>query len=52
MEKCNSCDKNITNIKGSTRFKCPDCGKEEIIRCFDCRRLAVKYKCKKCGFEG
>ena len=30
---CSSCKKRITNEAGSTRFKCPKCGKFEIIRC-------------------
>jgi len=49
---CTSCKTEITNIVGTTRFKCPKCGKQEIIRCERCRRLGVRYKCEKCGFEG
>lgn len=49
---CDSCGKQITNDKGTTKFKCPNCGKVEIIRCFKCRKDAVKYKCKECDFEG
>ena len=52
MEKCSSCKKQVVNVKGSTRFKCPGCGKEEIVRCYECRRLATKYICKKCEFKG
>jgi len=49
---CNSCNILITNVKGSTRFMCPECGKYEIIRCGQCKRLGAKYKCAECGFEG
>jgi len=49
---CTSCKSKINNIGGATSFKCPKCGKEEIIRCSQCRKIASKYKCIKCGFEG
>ena len=49
---CSSCKKNIANMTGTVRFLCPGCGKVEITRCIDCRKLAVKYKCPECGFEG
>ncbi len=49
---CSSCKVRITNIGGSAVFKCPNCGKSEIIRCANCRKLATKYKCPECGFEG
>ncbi|MBU0615683.1 MAG: DUF1610 domain-containing protein [Nanoarchaeota archaeon] len=52
MEHCTSCKKSITNDTGTTRFNCPNCGKEEIIRCRHCREIASKYKCSQCGFEG
>ena len=35
-----------------TRFKCPKCGKSEIIRSLHAKRLAIKYKCQLCNFEG
>ncbi|MBI2106082.1 DUF1610 domain-containing protein [Candidatus Woesearchaeota archaeon] len=47
---CSSCNKNIQT--GATRFKCPGCGKNEIIRCGHCKKTAVKYKCNSCGFVG
>lgn len=55
MEKelvCNSCNKTIQ--EGATIFKCPDCGKEDIIRCSHCKKLGVRYKCPNpdCGFSG
>lgn len=51
-DKCLSCKKSVLNAKGNTRFKCPNCGEYEIIRCIDCRKRGTKYKCPKCGFEG
>ncbi|MEK6983848.1 MAG: zinc finger domain-containing protein [Nanoarchaeota archaeon] len=49
---CSSCKKRISNTIGSTRFMCPRCTKIEIIRCNHCRRIAAKYKCSECEFEG
>ncbi|MBS3104758.1 RNA-binding protein [Candidatus Woesearchaeota archaeon] len=49
---CTSCKKRITNTIGSTRFKCPKCGQVELVRCNHCRKIAAKYKCSSCGFEG
>ncbi|MDD5178347.1 MAG: zinc finger domain-containing protein [Candidatus Nanoarchaeia archaeon] len=50
--KCISCNKEITNDGGSTKFMCPNCHETEIIRCSSCRKTAARYKCKNCGFEG
>jgi hypothetical protein len=50
MLRCSSCQKEVTD--DYVRFKCPNCGKEEIIRCMKCRKIVAKYKCKSCGFEG
>ena len=49
---CSSCKKQITNIVGTADFMCPKCGKEKIVRCKECRKIAAKYKCKECGFVG
>lgn len=49
---CTSCKKDIANDTGTVRFKCPNCGNVEIVRCKHCRVTAVKYKCSECGFEG
>jgi len=49
---CISCKKRITNKAGATRFKCPSCGKYEIIRCPECRERGIKYTCPECGFTG
>lgn len=50
MIKCSSCNREVTS--DSVGFKCPGCGKVEIIRCETCRRAVVPYKCKGCGFIG
>ena len=50
-ENCTSCKKKISNLRVA-RFKCPACGKSEIIRCAACRSNAVAYECKDCGFRG
>ena len=49
---CGSCNKRLSNDSGRAMFQCPKCGDETIIRCSECRKLAVKYKCTKCGFIG
>ncbi|MBU0979458.1 MAG: DUF1610 domain-containing protein [Nanoarchaeota archaeon] len=43
---------NIINDPGSVRFKCPNCGKTEILRTKHQRETVVRYKCHECGFEG
>jgi len=48
----NEANQGVTNEKGVTRFKCPNCGKTEIVRTKHQRRIAVKYKCKSCDFSG
>lgn len=50
MLRCYSCQKEVTD--DYVRFKCPNCGKEEITRCMKCRKIVAKYRCKACGFEG
>ncbi|MBI2134901.1 RNA-binding protein [Candidatus Woesearchaeota archaeon] len=49
---CSSCKKDIASSKGTTKFSCPSCGKTEIIRCLHCRKIAAKYTCHSCNFEG
>lgn len=51
-KECSSCKTRIVNIEGSVTFKCPSCGKSEIVRCVNCRKIASKYKCPECGFTG
>ena len=46
---CVSCGRLTDNY---AMFKCPDCGKTDIIRCDQCRLDHVKYRCTECGFEG
>ena len=40
------------NLAGTIKFKCPNCGKAEIVRSQKERIRAIKYKCSECGFEG
>lgn len=49
---CNSCKKRITNVTGTVRFMCPNCGKSELVRCKQCREKAIKYECASCNFTG
>jgi len=50
--KCSSCKKRIANMRGTSKFKCPKCGKYDIIRCQHCREIVAKYRCPGCEFEG
>ncbi len=49
---CSSCKQRITNTKGTAVFGCPNCNKEQIVRCAECRKIVVKYTCHQCGFTG
>lgn len=49
---CISCKVKITNMEGTTKFPCPNCGKFEIVRCPHCRKIVSKYECPECKFEG
>jgi Zn-ribbon RNA-binding protein len=49
---CCSCKTKIGSLDASVCFDCPNCGKEEIIRCKSCRVRVIKYVCPSCGFEG
>jgi len=49
---CGATRQRITNDPGRSMFPCPKCGKETIIRGSQARKLAMKYKCSACGFEG
>jgi len=42
----------VISEKNFSKFLCPGCGKEVIVRCEKCRKLSNTYKCPKCGFEG
>ena len=48
---CISCNYEIVSGENSVEFKCPNC-KEPIVRCGNCRKSMLKYKCNGCGFEG
>ena len=50
MKICTSCNKIVT--KGHIEFKCPNCGKGNIVRCSHCRETVKTYTCKECGFVG
>ncbi|MDI6798669.1 MAG: zinc finger domain-containing protein [Candidatus Aenigmarchaeota archaeon] len=52
--RCSTCGVDITAKKNFVRFSCPNCGKVEIIRCFNCKALSNKYTCPNpdCGFVG
>ncbi|MBI4016544.1 MAG: RNA-binding protein [Candidatus Aenigmarchaeota archaeon] len=49
---CTSCRTAIVNVAGAARFKCPNCGQIEIVRCAHCRKAATHYTCSNCKFEG
>jgi predicted RNA-binding Zn-ribbon protein involved in translation (DUF1610 family) len=48
---CSSCGIRLSG-RGSTVFKCPQCGRADIGRCARCRDQSVAFKCAECGFEG
>ena len=50
MKKCTSCGTEV--MDRYTEFKCPNCGKTDIIRCKSCRVLGTKYICDACGWKG
>ncbi|HIH14041.1 MAG TPA: RNA-binding protein [Nanoarchaeota archaeon] len=50
MKNCISCKKSTVNDGGAIAIACPQCS-TELIRCGQCRKTAVSYKCK-CNLEG
>ncbi|MCK5177019.1 MAG: DUF1610 domain-containing protein [Candidatus Aenigmarchaeota archaeon] len=50
--KCISCGKNLSSTDDYSIFSCPECGKIEIVRCGQCKKKSVQYKCNECGFIG
>ena len=52
LPKCTSCGRPIAPYDKGVKFACPNCGETIIWRCSHCRKLSIKYKCIKCGFEG
>ncbi|MBT5021661.1 RNA-binding protein [Candidatus Woesearchaeota archaeon] len=49
---CSSCKRRVSNMPGTVKFACPNCGDSEITRCTQCRKIVAKYTCPKCGFVG
>ncbi|NOR85480.1 DUF1610 domain-containing protein [archaeon] len=49
---CTSCGATITTAKKFTKFVCPGCNEEKLLRCENCKKTANTYVCKKCGFSG
>ncbi len=49
LKNCTICG---SQTKEYSVFPCPDCGKEKIIRCKDCRKISNPYKCPGCGKMG
>ncbi|MFH1834819.1 MAG: zinc finger domain-containing protein [Methanobacteriota archaeon] len=50
MEKCSSCGTEV--MKDYVKFKCPGCGKSNILRCKSCRVLGTTYSCGNCNLQG
>jgi predicted RNA-binding Zn-ribbon protein involved in translation (DUF1610 family) len=50
-EACASCGVRLTQ-RGFSTFVCPACGEQPLGRCVRCRDQGVRYRCRKCGFEG
>ncbi|MCX6801399.1 MAG: zinc finger domain-containing protein [Candidatus Diapherotrites archaeon] len=50
MKKCGTCNTTIT--RDYINFKCPSCGKGQIVRCEHCKETAKTYTCTECGFMG
>ncbi|MBI4018151.1 MAG: RNA-binding protein [Candidatus Aenigmarchaeota archaeon] len=49
---CVSCHKNLLSEDDFTRFSCPSCSEQEIVRCGSCRIKGTLYSCSRCEFEG
>lgn len=50
--KCTTCKEPVTNDLGTVRFKCPSCGKVDIVRSRNMRAIAARYVCHECNFAG
>ncbi len=50
--KCTSCHTVLVSEDNFTKFTCPSCSKEQIVRCKTCRLKSSVYVCPECGFEG
>ncbi|MBI4145146.1 RNA-binding protein [Candidatus Woesearchaeota archaeon] len=51
-QACSSCKTPVANMKGAAVFKCPSCGKTDLVRCRHCREIAAAFSCHECGFSG
>ena len=49
---CTSCKMKMVSSEGIATFKCPSCGKEDVVRCKKCRVDSIPYVCSDCAFEG
>ncbi|MBS3147704.1 RNA-binding protein [Candidatus Woesearchaeota archaeon] len=52
MNTCITCKQPSIGQTGFTIFKCPKCLKTDLSRCSHCRKIAAKFSCPQCGFEG
>lgn len=50
--RCTTCKVNVLSEDRFAQFKCPSCGKADIVRCEKCRKSSNVYVCPGCGFEG
>ena len=50
MKTCTTCNKVVTS--NHIEFKCPSCGKTNIVRCASCKEDSKEYKCKECVLVG
>jgi len=51
-QTCSSSNVRVSNQEGTVKFTCPSCSKQEITRTGHARKIAAKYICPGCGFEG
>ena len=49
MKTCSSCGSGTSDY---VLFKCPSCGKKDLVRCAECRKNGTRYICKECNFKG
>ncbi|MBI2676228.1 MAG: DUF1610 domain-containing protein [Candidatus Aenigmarchaeota archaeon] len=49
---CVSCGRYVESEANWVAFKCPQCGKTDILRCEKCKKVENQYECAECGFTG
>ncbi len=49
---CVSCGRYVESEAKWVAFKCPQCGKADILRCGKCKTVENQYECAECGFIG